>query len=59
MVEYSKYTFNDVLVKYIVINRGKERVIVYVLLILWFRNVWFWGEDVYVSFIVICRLMEN
>lgn len=47
MAEYSKHTPNDVLAKYTVTNRGKERATVHVLPTLWFRNVWSWGEDAY------------
>ena len=49
MAEYSKHTPNDVLAKYTITNRGKERATVHVLPTLWFRNVWSWGEDAYVS----------
>lgn len=59
MAEYSKHTPNDVLAKYTVTNRGKERATVHVLPTLWFRNVWSWGEDAYVSPTVICRSMGN
>ncbi|KAJ8312220.1 hypothetical protein KUTeg_009593 [Tegillarca granosa] len=45
--EYCKNTPNDILVRYIITNRGPEKASVHVLPTIWFRNVWSWGTNRY------------
>lgn len=44
MVEYTKASPEDVLVRITVINHGPEAAALHVLPTLWFRNTWSWGR---------------
>ncbi|PKV90108.1 glucosidase [Streptomyces sp. TLI_146] len=44
-VEYAKASFDDILARFTVVNRGPDEATVHVLPTLWFRNTWSWGED--------------
>ncbi|XP_041349289.1 uncharacterized protein YMR196W-like [Gigantopelta aegis] len=50
-VEYCKNTPNDILARYTIYNRGKMPDTIHVMPILWFRNIWSWGDacDAYCS----------
>lgn len=43
-VEYAKASFDDVLARITVVNRGPDEATVHVLPTLWFRNTWSWRE---------------
>ncbi|GER87992.1 glucosidase [Dictyobacter vulcani] len=45
LVEYAKYTPEDILIQLSITNRGPEAAPLYVLPTLWFRNTWSWGPD--------------
>ena len=47
--EYSKSSANNVLGRYTITNNGPEAATIHVLPTVWFRNVWSWGNDCYVS----------
>ena len=44
-VEYAKADVEDILIKFIVVNRGPEAATLHLLPSLWFRNTWSWGKD--------------
>ncbi|QXV64469.1 glucosidase [Mucilaginibacter sp. 21P] len=46
-VEYAKAGIDDILIKIIVTNRGKQAARLNVLPTIWFRNTWDWGYDDY------------
>lgn len=43
-VEYAKNTFEDILIRINIWNRGPEAATIHVLPSLWFRNTWSWGK---------------
>ena len=43
-VEYCKNSPDDILARYTIHNRGKMADTIHVMPILWFRNVWSWGD---------------
>jgi hypothetical protein len=45
MVEYSKGTPEDILIRIQVTNRGPETAELHLLPTIWFRNTWSWGHD--------------
>ncbi len=44
-IEYAKATFEDILIRITVFNRGPEAAHLRLLPTLWFRNTWSWGWD--------------
>jgi hypothetical protein len=44
-MEYAKLTFEDLLIRITVFNRGPEAAPLHLLPTLWFRNTWSWGWD--------------
>src|SRR5579884_272549 len=44
-MEYAKLTFEDLLIRITVFNRGPEAAPLHLLPTLWFRNTWAWGDD--------------
>jgi hypothetical protein len=46
-VEYAKASFEDILIKITLYNRGPESAELHLLPTLWFRNTWSWGQDDY------------
>ncbi|MEO6682055.1 MAG: hypothetical protein ABIN48_04450 [Ginsengibacter sp.] len=44
LIEYAKNNSNDIFIKLSAINRGKEKSVLHVLPILWFRNKWHYVE---------------
>jgi hypothetical protein len=44
-IEYAKATFEDILIRITVANRGPEAASLRALPTLWFRNTWSWGRD--------------
>ncbi len=46
-IEYAKATFEDILIRITVFNRGPEPAPLRVLPTLWFRNTWAWGWEDY------------
>ena len=44
-VEYAKASYEDILIRITVANRGPERADIQVLPTVWFRNTWSWGHD--------------
>jgi hypothetical protein len=44
-MEYAKATFEDILIRITIANRGPEPACLRVLPTLWFRNTWSWGRD--------------
>ncbi|XP_012945128.1 uncharacterized protein YMR196W [Aplysia californica] len=43
--EFCKASPEDLLVKYVISNRGKDAARIHVLPTLWFRNMWSWGDN--------------
>ncbi|HLY60113.1 MAG TPA: glucosidase [Terriglobia bacterium] len=46
-IEYAKASFEDILIRITVHNRGPESAALHLLPTLWFRNTWSWGQDNY------------
>jgi hypothetical protein len=46
-IEYAKATFEDILIRITVHNRGPEAATLHLLPTLWFRNTWSWGIEDY------------
>jgi hypothetical protein len=44
-IEYAKATFEDILIRITVVNRGPDPASLRLLPTLWFRNTWSWGRD--------------
>ena len=51
-IEYAKNSPEDVLIKFTVYNRGKEKAALNLIPQLWFRNTWSWENDKYKPTIV-------
>jgi hypothetical protein len=48
-VEYAKATFEDILIRITIANRGPEDTTIHVLPTVWFRNTWSWSHPVWLS----------
>jgi hypothetical protein len=44
-IEYAKKTDEDILIKIIIINHGKDPAPIHVIPLLWFRNTWSWRKN--------------
>ena len=47
--DFCKQSGDDILVKYVISNRGSDTARIRVLPTLWFRNMWSWGDKCEVS----------
>jgi hypothetical protein len=43
-VEYAKEDVDDILIRYVVVNRGPESASLVVMPTIWFRNTWIWNK---------------